>query len=62
MRLELGSDSFADSLPSLIYPDSRLMVRVSFVSGPDDSVVAGRELGAQIGSYVSRTFYRPRNE
>ncbi len=62
LRLEFGSKGYADSLPSLIYPDSPLITRVNFVDGPDDSVEAGKELGARIGSFVSRTFYRPRNE
>jgi hypothetical protein len=62
LRLEFGSNGFADSLPSLIYPDSRSMVQVNFVDRPDDSVVAGKKLGMRIGSYVSRTFYGPRKE
>ena len=62
LRLEFGSDGFADSLPSLVYPDSRLIVQVNFAGGPDDSLMAGNELGMRIGSYVSRSFYGPRNE
>ncbi len=62
LRLEFGSDGFADSLPSLIYPDGPVTVQASIVGGPDDSVVAGEQLGTRIGSYVSRTYYRPRNE
>jgi len=62
LRLEFGSDGFADSPPSLVYPDSRSMIPVNFVGGPDSSVVAGKELGERIGSYVSRTFYGPRKE
>ena len=38
------------------------MIPVNFVGGPDSSVVAGKELGERIGSYVSRTFYGPRKE
>lgn len=62
LRLEFGSDGFAESLPSLIFTDSLSIVQVSFEGGADDSVVAGKELGARMGSYVSRTFYRPRKE
>jgi hypothetical protein len=62
LRLEFGSGSFADSLPSLVYPDSGSIVRVNFVDGPADSVAAGQELGARIGRHVSRSFYGPRNE
>jgi hypothetical protein len=60
LRLEFGSDGFADSLPSLVYPDSQAIVQVNFVGGPDDSVAAGEQLGARIGRHVSRTFYGPR--
>jgi hypothetical protein len=62
LRVELGSERLAHSLPSLIFPDARPLVQVNFVADADDSVVAGKELGARIGSYVSRNFYRPRNE
>jgi hypothetical protein len=62
LRLEFGSDGFADSLPSLVYPDSQAIVQVNFVGGPDDSVAAGEQLGARIARHVSRTFYGPRNE
>jgi len=62
LRLEFGSNGFADSLPSLVYPDSQAIVQVNFVGGPHDSIAAGEELGARIGGHVSRSFYGPRNE
>jgi len=62
LRLEFGSGGFADSLPSLIHSDGGSTVRVNFVDGPDDSIVAGKELGARIGRHVSGSFYGPRNE
>lgn len=62
LRVELGSVGFAHPLPSLIFPDAQSVAQINFLSGPDDSVAASRELGAQIGRRVSRTFYRPRSE
>lgn len=62
LRLEFGSDGFADSLASLAYPDGQAIVQVNFVGGPHDSVAAGKELGARIGRHVARTFYGPRAE
>jgi hypothetical protein len=65
LRLELGAGSAVQRSPSpapLIFRDAAPVVQVNFVGGADDPIVAGKQLGARIGSYVSRSFYKLRNE
>jgi hypothetical protein len=61
LRLELGSAGL-HPLPLVMLPGARAVLRVGFVPGTDDSIAAGKELGARIGGYVSHTYYKPREE
>jgi hypothetical protein len=60
LRLEFGADAVVDSRPAVIYPERPSVIQVTFVEARAESI-AGEELGARIGTYVSRNFYKARN-